>query len=86
MLWQDWVLSGGSIVFALALIPSVLSQNKPALATSLLTGTILVIFAIVYATLSLWFAAGTPTVTTSLWFVLAVQKHLKDAGKEKNKP
>lgn len=86
MLWQDWVLSGGSLFFTVALMPSVLSQNKPALATSLLTGTILAIFAMVYATLSLWFAAGTTMITSSLWFVLAVQKYLKDAGKKKNEP
>lgn len=72
--WQDYVIAVGSIIFVIALIPSVLGKHKPALSTSLLTGTVLLVFAMTYLTLSLWFAAITTTLTATLWYVLAVQK------------
>lgn len=53
MLWQDWVFAIGSLIFAAALIPSVRGQDKPALSTSLTTGSVLIIFALTYLTLSL---------------------------------
>lgn len=76
MLWQDWVITLGSLVFVFALIPSVLSKDKPALSTSLMTGTVLVIFALTYLTLSLWTGAATTFLTGVLWFTLAIQKYL----------
>ena len=76
MLWQDWVLTVGSAIFAFALLPSISSQHKPALSTSLMTGTVLIIFSLVYLTLSLWFAAVTTSITGGLWLTLAVQKIL----------
>ena len=74
MLWQDWVITLGSLIFVLALFPSVLGKDKPALSTSLMTGTVLVIFALVYLTLSLWTSAVTTFLTGTLWFILAIQK------------
>ncbi|MDO8583168.1 MAG: hypothetical protein Q7R51_01420 [bacterium] len=75
MLWQDWVLTLGSSIFIIALLPSVLSKNKPALSTSLMTGAVLIVFAIVYLTLFLWISAVTTFLTGGLWFVLAIQKY-----------
>jgi len=75
MLWQDWIITLGSLVFVIALFPSVLSKDKPALSTSLMTGTVLVIFALTYLTLSLWTSAVTTFLTGALWFVLAIQKY-----------
>jgi hypothetical protein len=73
MMWQDFVLAAGSILFSVALIPSIASQNKPAWQSSLLTGTILAIFAIVYTTLHLWFSFASTLVTAGLWYVLLYQ-------------
>lgn len=56
--WQDLVLTIGSLIFVIALIPSVKGRDKPTFWTSALTGSVLVTFVIVYATLDLWFAAG----------------------------
>jgi len=75
MLWQDWVFGLGAIIFAAALIPSILGKNKPSLATSIPTGTILVVYAFTQASLSLWFAAVTSVLAAVLWFTLAVQKY-----------
>jgi hypothetical protein len=71
--WQDIVLAVGSISFAGALVPSLRSSNKPALATSVITGGWLSVFAATYATLRLWFATATTAVTAALWVLLAMQ-------------
>lgn len=86
MVWQDVVLTAGSIIFIIALVPSVLSKDKPALTTSLMTGSVLAVFAIVYATLSLWLATVTVASTSLTWFILAYQKYAmnKSNGKDKS--
>lgn len=71
--WQDIVLTIGSALFSVALLPSVFGKNKPAWSSSLLTGSVLGVFAVVYATLGLWFSFGSTLVTASLWFVLLAQ-------------
>lgn len=72
--WQDIILTIGSLVFLVALIPSITSKDKPALMTSLMTGLVLFVFAMTYITLDLWFSAVTTALTGMLWLVLAVQK------------
>ena len=72
--WQDIVLTLGSIIFLVALVPSIRSKDKPALMTSLMTGLVLFVFATTYITLDLWFSAATTALTGMLWLVLAVQK------------
>lgn len=74
MIWQDAVLTIGSLIFAIALLPSVLGKDKPAFSTSITTAVVLAIFAFVYTTLSLWFSAATVLLTSLMWSVLAIQK------------
>lgn len=74
MHWQDLAITIGSIIFIIALIPSVMSKDKPALSTSIMTGSVLTVFAFVYLTLSLWFSAIVTAGTAALWLLLAVQK------------
>ncbi|HVX24356.1 MAG TPA: hypothetical protein VG992_03380 [Candidatus Saccharimonadales bacterium] len=75
MQWQDYVIAVGSILFIIALMPSVLGKNKPALSTSVMTGSVLMVFAITYTTLHLWFAGITTALTAIQWFILAIQKY-----------
>ena len=72
-MWQDVIFSIGSVIFAIALLPSVFSNDKPALATSVMTGTVLVIFTITYATLGLWSTAIINGMVSTIWWVLAWQ-------------
>lgn len=72
--WQDIVLSIGSVVFLAALIPSVAGKDKPAFVTSLLTGCVLVVFTITYASLSLKYTTLTTGLSALLWLILAAQK------------
>ncbi len=73
MPWQDFVFTGGSLLFVGALISSVLGKDKPALPLSLTTALVLSVFTVVYATLDLWFTAIVNAIMAILWFVLVVQ-------------
>ncbi len=73
-MWQDAVLTGGSILFILALIPSVRGTDKPAVSTCLLTAAVLYVFAAVQLTLGLPFTAATTAVTATMWATLLIQK------------
>lgn len=75
MSWQDITLSGGTVFLMIALVPSLWSDEKPAIATSLMTGSVLTVFAAVDVTLSLWFTGVAASLTAALWFVLAIQQH-----------
>ena len=79
MSWQDVVITAGQIVFFLALLPSIFSEDKPALATSLTTGLVLIAFAFAYLSLDLLFAFATGGITAVCWLVLAYQKFRRRA-------
>ena len=74
MIWQDIVIAVASWAASFALIPSILSQDKPALWSSVMTFVIVTTFGICYATLGLWWAAASSWILAALWLVLAVQK------------
>lgn len=74
MHWQDIVLTIGQIIFIIALVPSILSPDKPALQTSVVTAAVALSIAAVYVTLSIPFAAISAALNGVLWLVLAVQK------------
>jgi len=74
MIWQDALLMVGGFGFSLALLPSLLSTNKPAWSTSLLTGSILLTFSVCYLSLDLLLAFISTVITAILWLTLFVQK------------
>ncbi len=84
MSWQDIILTIGNLLLAASLIPSVTGSDKPALSTSLLTGSILLTFAVVYTTLSLWASVFAISLNIALWLVLAVQKYRQQQGGKNN--
>ena len=73
MHWQDIVLTIGQIIFIIALIPAIKNKQKPPFLTNILNALVLFCFAIVYITLSLWYAAITTCIVAILWLVLSVQ-------------
>jgi hypothetical protein len=75
MKWQDIVFTIGNIVFIVALVPSIMGKAKPALSTSLMTGTFMAIFALTYITLGLWFSSIATFCGAAAWLVLAAQKY-----------
>lgn len=77
MNWQDIIFSIGSWIFIIALIPTVLSKDKPPLSTSLITGSVLAVFVFAYATLDLWMATFSTAGISITWFIIAIQRYLQ---------
>ena len=75
MLWQDYVLTIGSLVCSIALVPAVMAKEKPPLSTSVPTFFFLYLFSFIYSTLFLWLSAVTSALTATLWLILAIQKY-----------
>jgi len=75
MLWQDYVLTTGSLVFVISLVPATFAKDKPPLLTSVPTFFFLYLFAGVYLTLTLWLSAITTFLTGTMWLILAIQKY-----------
>ncbi len=74
---QECIFVLGSIIFIVALLPSVYSKNKPDTKTSLMTGTVLTVFGVTYISMDFYFAAVTSLVTAALWFTLYTQKKVE---------
>ena len=72
--WQDIVLGVGALVLSAALVPSIRGKDKPHVSTSLLTASVLFVFAVVYATLSLWYTMASTALNGLFWLILAIQK------------
>ena len=76
MTWQDIVFSVGSWIFIIALIPSLISKDKPPVSSSLLTGSVLLIYALTYTTLHFWLTVASTGLLAIAWLMLAIQKFL----------
>ncbi len=73
----DLIFFVGSLIFLVALIPSLSSADKPNVWTSLMTGSVLVTFSIVYMSLEFYRSAIITFITALVWFALAIQKGYK---------
>lgn len=75
-MWQDFVIAGVQIIFAISLVPTVLhADHKPTVATSIFTAGGLYTLSLVYVSLALWFAACMSAVIGALWTILAIQRY-----------
>lgn len=86
MPWQDIVIAVVQWVFALTLLPSVLSEDKPALATSVLTGIVLAVLAFTFSTLNLWNATLSTAVVSIMWWILAFQSYRRLKARRESTP
>jgi hypothetical protein len=74
-MWQDIVISIVQWIFLLALIPSIRHpEHKPALWSSLMTGSLLCVLGVTFWTLGLLSAIISSFAVASGWFVLAWQR------------
>lgn len=73
MIWQDWIFMLGNFIFSGSLIPSVLSEMKPHPMTCALTGGVLILYAIAFATMKRWIPAVATLLTVAMWLILLVQ-------------
>ena len=72
--WQDLVFMIGNLVFFAALIPSLMSSDKPSKWTSLSTALVQTVYIATYYSLSLTYATIAGTATAIAWWILYFQK------------
>lgn len=72
-MWQDFVILIGSLVFLIALLPSIFSKNKPDKLTSISTAIVLYVYFGTYITLDLYFSSTVVLATATAWLVLFFQ-------------
>ena len=70
----------GGFVLSAALLPTIWSQSKPAVSTCIITGGVLLVFAVVYLSLQLWLAAVATALSAACWLVLPGQLLWRAAG------
>lgn len=74
MIWQDIVIAVAQIFFIVALIPSITTQDKPAVLTSAMNMTLVWAISITQYTLDLWFSTITAVAIGVGHLVLFIQK------------
>ena len=74
IIWQDIVFMIGGLVFAPALLVSIIKTAKYPLATTLPTAISLAAFVVCYITLGLYLAAISTGLTAICWLVLAIRR------------
>ena len=86
MKWQQIVLALGQIVFIIALIPSLVSKDKPEIWTSIITALVALSISITYFSMSIPIAAISALLNFIFWSILAFQKliQIKSANKVKS--
>jgi len=82
MVWQDAVIATAQIFFIVALIPSLITSSKPALATSAMNMMLVWIVAVAQFTLHLWFSTITAFAIGVGHLTLAIQKYRIDRAEQ----
>jgi len=73
MMWQDLIFSIGSIIFIIALIPTIIYGLKPPKLTSLPTALVLTLYSFTLYSLDLYWSAGLNLLTAILWYIIFIQ-------------
>ena len=81
MAWQDLVIGIGNWIFVLALIPSIVSRKKPALATSIMTVIVVTVFVYCFFTLEFYHSMISLLAVGTCWWILFFQVVLKKKDK-----
>jgi hypothetical protein len=81
MRWQDIVIAVAQISFVFAMLPSIVSKDKPAFATSVMNVFLVCAISFSLLTLHLWLSAITAITIAVTWGVLAFQKYQIDRKK-----
>ena len=74
MIWQDIVIMLSCFGFALALIPSIKGQQKPARSSCVITILLLTAIAVCFATLRLWLSFVSELTSITAWGILLFQR------------
>lgn len=74
MIWQDILIGSAQAMLAIGLVPALIHDHKPPLATSIATALGMAAFVVAFATLGLWWSMTMSGVQMVMWIVLALQK------------
>ncbi len=82
MVWQDIVITVCQVVAVFSLLPSISSDDKPALKTSIMNVCLVCVISFCMLTLELWFSSFTAGLIAVSWGILALQKYNIDKSKK----
>lgn len=82
MVWQDIVITACQVVAVFSLLPSIFSDDKPALKTSIMNVCIVSVVSFCMLTLKLWSSSFTAALIAVSWGILALQKYNIDKSKK----
>ncbi len=88
MEWQDAVFAVGGFILAATVLPTLLSDDKPAWPTSISLAVILGVYTALFATLNLELAAAGAALQSILWGWVVLQTrraHRAAAASEQNR-
>lgn len=75
-MWQDHVLAAVQVVFALALLPTLVHPtHKPPISSSVITTSAMAAVTFTYFSLALWWSAALAAIVTLEWFIIGLQRH-----------
>ncbi len=74
-MWQDYALGVVQAMFAVALMPTLLDRQKPALSTSAMNAAGMTIITVVYVSLLLWLSAAVAAIVGIQWVILWTQRY-----------
>ncbi|MCC7500626.1 hypothetical protein IT396_02390 [Candidatus Nomurabacteria bacterium] len=74
-MWQDYALGVVQAMFAVALMPTLLDRQKPALSTSAMNAAGMTIITVVYVSLLLWLSAAVAAIVGFQWVILWIQRY-----------
>lgn len=74
MIWQDIVITAGTLILSVALIPTVLGKQKPPLLSSLPIAIVLATFAVSFTTLGMVASGAGAALQSLTWVILVVQR------------
>lgn len=76
--WQELVFSFGSLLFAIALLPSVLDKDTEIpLFTSSATGITLITFSLSFLSLGMFYSAATNLLVSAMWIFIAIKRRIR---------
>ena len=73
-MWQDWIISLSQVSFIVALLPSIVSKDKPNLITSVITSFFLFLVSACFYSLNLYASTVFTLLSGIAWAILAVQR------------
>jgi len=74
IVWHELVPIVGNIIFAAALIPSIVSKQKPHRWSCVMTGGVLLAYVITFWDMSLWYWSLATLATAIAWLILLFQR------------